>query len=111
MSSEPGGWLRPAPDGVLLAVHVVPGSSRSAVAGLHGDQLRVRVAAPPADGAANRALVELIAGLLEVRPGAVSIERGGSSRRKVLRVRGVQVDGVRQRLLPAGSVDTPEGRH
>jgi len=56
-------WLRQVPGGVELRLKVVPGASRSAVAGPLGDRLKVRVAAPPADGRANRAVEELLAGL------------------------------------------------
>jgi len=111
MSSEPEGWLRSLADGVMLSVHVSAGSSRAGVAGLHNNLLRVRVTAPPTGGAANRELVRVLAEALGVRASAVSIERGGSSRQKLLRVRGVEADVARTRLAAGGSVDSAGGRH
>ena len=53
-----------AEDGVRLTLHVQPGASRSELAGMHGDALKVRVAAPPVDGAANRELIRFLAAQL-----------------------------------------------
>jgi uncharacterized protein (TIGR00251 family) len=51
-------WLRQVPGGVEVRLKVVPGASRSAVAGLLGDRLKVRIAAPPEGGKANQAIEE-----------------------------------------------------
>jgi uncharacterized protein len=80
---------------VLLAVHVQPGARRSEVVGWHGDALKVRVAAPPVDGKANRAVVELLASALEAD---VEIVEGASGRRKRVKLSGVTADEVRARL-------------
>ena len=109
MSSDD--WVGPAPDGALLRVWVGPGASRSGVAGLRGGALRVRVTAPPEAGAANRELLRLLAERLGVRPGDVTLEAGQGSREKRVRVRGLGPDAVRERLLPATSVDRARGRH
>jgi uncharacterized protein (TIGR00251 family) len=109
MSSDPAGWLREVADGALLRVRVNPGASRPGVVGLHGDALRVRVAAPPAGGAANRALVRLLADVLGVRVHDVTIEAGAGARDKRVRVHGLTPAQVRARLVAALSVDTPEG--
>jgi uncharacterized protein (TIGR00251 family) len=66
---------------------VVPGASRSEIAGVLGDRLKVRVAAPPEGGKANRALVELLSRWLGVRD--VEIVAGLSSAEKIVRVSGV----------------------
>src|SRR3989442_10120694 len=66
----------------VLTVHVVPRASRSEVVGMHGDAVRIRVAAPPADGAANEELVRFLAERLGVRRSAISIAAGGTPRRK-----------------------------
>jgi uncharacterized protein (TIGR00251 family) len=86
--------------GVRFAVRVQPRASRSAVDGVHGDALRVRLAAPPVDGAANEALVALIAEALGVRQRAVRIVAGHTSRSKVVEVDGVGAEQVRR--LAAG---------
>lgn len=56
-------WLRAVPTGVEIRLKVVPGASRSGIAGVLGDRLKVRVAAPPEGGRANRAIEELLSGL------------------------------------------------
>jgi uncharacterized protein (TIGR00251 family) len=80
------GWIRADGDDVLLTVWVVPGSSRSSVDGLHGDALKVRVAAPPERGRANAAVADLLGGVLGV---TVHLESGANARRKVFRAPGV----------------------
>jgi uncharacterized protein (TIGR00251 family) len=88
--------------GVRFTVQVQPRASRSEVAGRHGTALRVRLQAPPVDGAANEALVELLAGSLGVRSRDVSIVAGAASRAKVVEVRGVTRDRV-ERLDAGGA--------
>ncbi|HYV49740.1 MAG TPA: DUF167 domain-containing protein [Myxococcaceae bacterium] len=85
----PPPWLSAVDGGVRLQVLVQPRASRSRVLGEHGGALKIALAAPPVDGAANEALVELLADLLGVPRRQVSLVSGPSSRRKI-----VQVDGV-----------------
>ncbi len=86
--------------GTLLRVKVVPGASRSAVAGIHGDDLRVRIAAPAERGKANAALVALLAERLGVRRAQIEVVRGASQPRKTLRIDGLRPDEVLERLVP-----------
>lgn len=74
--------------GFLLRVHVQPRASKSEIAGLHGDAVKVRLRAPPVDGAANEELIRFIAELLDVRRDDVSLVSGATSRSKRLFVRG-----------------------
>ena len=83
---------------VVLRLSVVPGAGRSAVAGRHGDALRVRVGAPPEKGRANAAVVELVASTLGVKPVDVTLVAGETSRSKRVAVKGVEADDVRRRL-------------
>ncbi len=81
--------FRVHPDGTEVVVWVVPGASRSEVVGLHGDALRIRVAAPPEGGKANKSVIRLLAGVTGVRVRLVS---GAGSRRKRLVLEGLSPD-------------------
>ena len=70
-------------DGCTFTVHVVPRSQQDTVAGLHGDALKLRLQAPPAEGKANRALQRFLAQRLGVTMEAVEVLAGHASRRKV----------------------------
>jgi len=77
-------------EGVLLTIHVQPNaSSRSNYVGLHGEALKIRIASPPVDGAANEALCRFLSALLAVPLSHVSIRAGHGSRRKRVLVKGV----------------------
>ena len=77
---------------------VVPGASRDAVVGPYGDALKVRVAAAPEAGAANQAVVRLLAITFGVSAAAVRITRGHTSPHKQICIAGVTVDGLRGSL-------------
>ena len=83
---------------VVLRLHVQPGAGRTAVAGRHGDALKVRVAAPPEGGRANEACLALVASTLGVEPSDVELTGGASSRSKRVRVSGVGPDDARRLL-------------
>ena len=82
-----------------LTLHVQPRARRTEVAGLHGDAVKVRVAAPPADGAANAELVRFVAERLGVPRSAVRVAAGAGARRKVIEVDGVSEAAARGMLL------------
>lgn len=88
----------PTADGVRLALHVQPGASRSELAGMHGTALKVRVRAPPVDGAANQELVRFLADLLRVPRSRVTLASGSSGRRKTVVVQGVSVEEASRML-------------
>jgi hypothetical protein len=86
-------------DGRLLRVRVQPRASRSEIVGWRADgALSVRVAAPPVEGRANAALAALLADALDLRPSAVTVERGTRGRDKLVRVEGLTPAAVRQRI-------------
>ncbi len=88
-------WYRVAADGrITLTLHIQPGAKKTEFAGLHGDALKIRLAAPPVDGKANEALVRFVAETLGLAKSAVELKSGQTSRRKVLEVRGASVDAV-----------------
>ncbi|MHB8067973.1 MAG: DUF167 domain-containing protein [Desulfobaccales bacterium] len=76
----------PTSQGYVLRLIVVPGASRTEVVGLHGDRLRVRVAAAPEKGAANKKLLEFLAKVLSVPKKAVRLTAGAQSREKVVTI-------------------------
>jgi uncharacterized protein len=84
------GFLQERPDGLELSVLVQPRASRSRVVGEHDGQLKVQLAAPPVQGAANEALQELLADVLGVPRRAVRLVAGETSRRKRVHVTGVK---------------------
>jgi len=83
---------------VRFAVHVQTRSSRAGVNGLHGEALKVCVHAAPVDGAANAAVVAVLAAALGVAKSAVRIVGGARSRLKVVEVSGLGAAEVRRRL-------------
>ncbi len=91
-------------DAIDIDVQVVPRASRSRVVGVHGDRLKIQLAAPPVDGAANQTLIELVAKTVGIARRQVSIIRGQTGKRKTLRLLGTSLDEVRRALdLDGGS--------
>lgn len=85
-----------------LTLHVQPGAKRTEIAGRHGDAIKIRVASPPVDGAANAEVGRFIAERLGVPRSAVRIARGAAGRRKTIFVEGLTTaDGVRLLLESA----------
>ena len=84
------GWWTPTQDGIDVAVRVTPGAPRSEVIDTTGERLRIRVAAPAADGKANAEVERFVAKLFGVRASAVSILRGDRAREKTVRVNGIK---------------------
>ncbi|NLI28652.1 MAG: YggU family protein [Nitrospiraceae bacterium] len=78
-------------DGVLIEVKVTPRSSRKGVAGMVGDCLNVKLTAPPVDGEANAQLIGVLADYFSVRRSDIEVVKGASSRRKIVKLRGLQV--------------------
>jgi uncharacterized protein (TIGR00251 family) len=91
-------WAAPDGDGTRLRLHVQPRASRTEIAGPHGDALRIRLAAPPVDGAANDALLRFLAERLGVPRSTLSLVAGESSRRKTVRAATLAPDVVASRL-------------
>lgn len=89
------------PGGSKLSVKVVPGASRDRIMGPLGDALKLAVSKPPQDGAANRAVVALLAAALDLPPKQVEILRGHTSPRKEVFVRGLTPQQVAERLKEA----------
>jgi len=76
-------------DGVTMSLHLQPRSSRTEICGIQGDELKVRVTAPPVDDAANRLCIEFFAKMFKLPKSAVSIVSGQKSRHKRLHISGI----------------------
>ena len=90
-------WLQFAATRARLIVHVQPGAKTTEVVGLHGDALKIRLAAPPVDGKANATLMAFIADRLDIAKSAVALKSGQTSRRKVVEVEAPPAD-IERRL-------------
>lgn len=90
--------IRATETGCRIRVRVQPRASRTESAGIHGDALRIRVAAPPVDGAANLALVRFLADRLRVPQRAVTVVRGAAAREKDVEVTGVGPEAAARAL-------------
>lgn len=91
-------WYKREGDAVILVLHAQPGAKRTEVAGLHGDALKIRLAAPPIEGRANEALLRFIAEHFKVPLRNVELKQGGQSRHKRIAVSGSNV--APETLLP-----------
>ena len=89
-------------DGVILTVHIQPKASTTVCVGIHGNALKIRVAAPPVDGAANDALIRFLVQTLSLPLAAVCIESGTGGRHKRVRLRGVTAERIIARLMQKG---------
>jgi uncharacterized protein (TIGR00251 family) len=92
------GWYRRNGETIMLTLHVQPGAKRSEIVGLHGEALKIRLAAPPIEGRANEALLKFIAGLFAVPLRNTELKQGGQSRHKVVAVTGSKIEP--ESLLP-----------
>lgn len=93
-----GDPIHPGREGVFVDVHVQPGAHRPGVVGFHGDAVKIGVAAPPAEGRANQAVIETVADLFDVPVARVTLVSGHRSRRKRLLVQGLDPDRARKAI-------------
>ncbi|HUW39038.1 MAG TPA: DUF167 family protein [Rhodocyclaceae bacterium] len=91
-------WLRADGDDVLLKLHIQPGAKQTEVAGMHGEALKIRLAAPPVDGRANDCLIAYLADRLAVAKRRVELVGGAASRQKRVRISGMDAATARARL-------------
>lgn len=87
-------WQQVGADGMLLKLHIQPGAKKTAVAGLHGDALKIRLHAPPTDGLANAELISFLAQHLGVPKASVSLLSGATSRAKRVHVAGLELESL-----------------
>ena len=85
-------------DDIILSVRVVPRASKSQIAGIHEDVLKVRIASPPVDGAANAELLKLLAKHFGTARSAVAIVSGETSKSKRVRIADLTVEAFEEKL-------------
>lgn len=96
-----GEWLRETPDGVSLAIKVIPRAGVTKIAGIRDGRLLIRLAAAPVDGAANDALRAFLSGILKVGVRQISVSAGAHSRNKLVMIAGLTAaDALRIISLP-----------
>ncbi len=105
MSGVPAGAVTAdGADGCRILCLATPRASRSALCGWHDGRLKVALAAPPVDGAANMALLTLLAEVLKIPKRDLAVTAGLSARRKVVLVKGLSPDDVLARLRSDGKM-------
>jgi uncharacterized protein (TIGR00251 family) len=92
------GFLRVQADGVLLSVKLQPRASANEIGDALGNELRIKVTAPPVDAAANEALVKLLAQRLDCPRNRVELVRGHTSRHKTIKLYGLTPEDVVAKL-------------
>jgi uncharacterized protein (TIGR00251 family) len=92
------GFLKPQPGGVLHSMKVQPRASRTEIGSRVGDELKIKVTAPPVDSAANEAVLRLLSESLDCPRGAVQLVRGATSRHKQVFVQGMTAETVVAKL-------------
>ena len=92
-------FLREHPDGVLLSVKLQPRASKNEIGEPLGNELKIKVTAPPVDAAANHALIELLVEKLDCPRGRVELIRGQTSRHKIIKLHGFTPEEVLKNLL------------
>ena len=87
--------IRPDGDGCVIECHIQPGASRSAIAGVYDGRVKLAVQAPPVDGKANQAVCDFFRKLLKLPSSRVRLISGETSRRKRIRLDGVDAEMLR----------------
>ncbi|MBI5599890.1 MAG: YggU family protein [Deltaproteobacteria bacterium] len=77
-----------------LRVFVQPGAKKDEISGTHGNELKIKLAAPPVEGRANKRLVELLARLFKTKKSAITIKHGAASRKKLVKLEGVSAEAA-----------------
>jgi len=78
--------------GVFISLRIQPGSSRKEISGIHGEALKIKLFAPPVEGAANKALIAFLSKALGIKKTSMSIASGERSKDKRVFIEGVTVE-------------------
>ena len=91
-------WYKYYPDRIELYIRLIPQAKKNQVIGLQGEQLKIKLTAPPVDGKANEALIDFLAETLPIKKSRLRITRGLTSRSKVIEISDPSIKV--ERLLP-----------
>ena len=91
-------FLKAHPEGTLLAIKVIPRASRNEIGEALGNELKIKVTAPPVDSAANRAVIEFLAETLSCPKSAIVLTRGKTARHKTLLLKGITPETIEAAL-------------
>ena len=91
-------FVTDTPSGAVLNLRIVPRASKNTIQGRHGDALKIRLCAPPVDGAANAALIEFLAKTFSLPRSRIQLLSGQTSRTKRVLLAGMKADEVRGRM-------------
>lgn len=105
MSGGETSWLRLGSDGITLSLHIQPGAKKTEIVGLHGEALKIRLAAPPVDGKANDALLSFLAATLGVARSQMTLVSGQTGRAKRVRIATLDTETIAARLLQASGAE------
>lgn len=92
-------FLRTESDGVMLSVKLQPRASANEIGEPMGDELRIKVTAPPVDSAANEALIRFLAETLDCPRNRIELVRGNKSRHKTLKLYGISAETALAKLV------------
>lgn len=91
-------FLRAHPEGTLLAIKVIPRASKNEIGEPLGNELKIKVTAPPVDSAANRAVIEFLADALNTSKSNITLIRGETARHKTILIKDLSPEQVANAL-------------
>jgi uncharacterized protein (TIGR00251 family) len=103
-------FLHETSGGTLLSVKLQPRASKNEIGAPLGDELKIKITAPPVDAAANEALVKFLAEKLDCARSRVELLRGHKSRHKTLKIHDLQPSDILDKIDASISQSTPVGR-
>lgn len=87
-------------NGVILGLHINASSKKTAIQGVYGERLKLSIASPPVDGAANKEIIKFLSKLLGVKKQDVAIIHGKTSKEKMVLIRNSSIDKVYLKVEP-----------
>jgi len=99
MNSSKTPFLEANKKGTYLRLRIQPGSSKKSICGLHGEALKVKLFAPPVEGAANKALIVFLSKALGIKKSAMSLTSGERSKDKRVFIEGVMIEEMEEIFL------------